>query len=275
MVKERYKEELTLFFRIFGGIIIYGVVAVALFQAFAPQIEINIIRPTENICDQDSTINSSVKKDGFVASEASYSVAKASFSSTSKLVGEDIIDVEAFPTIGPDTSPKKVDVEYEEADHTKRFIEKWSPTAISEMHKYGIPASIKMAQAIVESGWGRSGGVRLGNAYFYIKCHGDWDGPTFKQKDDHYENGVLVKSCFRSYKSAWFSWRDHSKFLTSQRNCYKYLLAYKPGKSYNGLESYEHWAYGLEKCKYATKKDYGGNLVRIIKQYKLYKLDDK
>lgn len=139
-----------------------------------------------------------------------------------------------------------------------QYIEKHKAMAISNMTSYGIPASITLAQACLESGDGNSRLARDGNNHFGIKCH-NWTGDKFYQDDDE------KNECFRSYKSSDESFKDHSEFLRF-RDRYKFLFDLDP-KDYKG------WAYGLKKAGYATNPAYPQLLINIIEEYQLYKYD--
>lgn len=138
------------------------------------------------------------------------------------------------------------------------YIKKYKDLAIQEMDRTGIPASIKLAQGILESGCGRSELSINANNHFGIKCH-DWSGPSFKKDDDR------KNECFRKYKSPEQSWVDHSNFLTS-RSRYSFLFEL-PKTNYKG------WAKGLKKAGYATAPDYAQKLIRIIEEEKLFIYD--
>ncbi len=144
------------------------------------------------------------------------------------------------------------------------YIQEFGPVAIAEMERTGIPASIKMAQAILESNAGRSDLARRANNHFGIKCGGSWSGKSFSKKDDDRHKGRLVKSCFRSYRDPMESFMDHSEFLQSQR--YKDLYRLKP-------DDYKGWARGLKKAGYATSRTYHSKLINLIEQYDLDELD--
>lgn len=146
------------------------------------------------------------------------------------------------------------------------YIAQYKQIAILEMQRTGIPASIKMAQALLESGAGRSTLARKANNHFGIKCGGSWNGETFYREDDDYRNGKLIKSCFRKFDSAYDSFMAHSDFLTNQRR-YSFLFELS-------TEDYKSWARGLRKAGYATDKAYAGKLIEIIEKYELYKLDN-
>lgn len=141
-----------------------------------------------------------------------------------------------------------------------QYIEKHKAMAISNMISYGIPASITLAQACLESGDGNSRLARDGNNHFGIKCH-NWTGDKFYQDDDE------KNECFRSYKSSDESFKDHSEFLRF-RDRYKFLFDLDP-KDYKG------WAYGLKKAGYATNPAYPQLLINIIEEYQLYKYDSE
>lgn len=147
----------------------------------------------------------------------------------------------------------------------KNYIDKYKGLAIREMERTGIPASIKMAQALLESNSGKSELARRGNNHFGIKCHSKWTGATLYKKDDDIENGRLVESCFRSYPSVEGSYRDHSDFLRNGQR-YQFLFDLDP-------QNYEAWARGLKKAGYATSRYYHKNLIDLIETHRLYELD--
>jgi len=139
------------------------------------------------------------------------------------------------------------------------YIDKYKDLAISEMLKYNIPASITLAQGLLESGAGMSELTRKGNNHFGIKCH-DWLGATTYHDDDE------KQECFRAYRDAYESYEDHSKFLARQPR-YKKLFSLK-------RTDYKGWAHGLKKCGYATNPNYAKKLIGIIELYKLHKYDN-
>lgn len=144
------------------------------------------------------------------------------------------------------------------------YISKYSDIAVREMKRTGIPASIKMAQAILESGGGTSQLSRKANNHFGIKCGSNWKGAKYFKKDDDRRNGRLVNSCFRKYSNPEESFVAHSEFLKKDR--YQALFKLKP-------TDYKGWARGLQKAGYATSKTYSSKLIRLIEDNKLYKLD--
>jgi LysM repeat protein len=139
------------------------------------------------------------------------------------------------------------------------YINTYKDLAISEMKRTGIPASITLAQGIIESDLGRSPLARDANNHFGIKCHDDWTGPTARHNDNR------RNECFRKYGSAGDSFRDHSDFLLSEPR-YKSLFAL-------GSTDYKAWAYGLKRAGYATDPDYANMLIRKINEYNLYNYD--
>lgn len=148
----------------------------------------------------------------------------------------------------------------------ERYIDEFQYIAISEMERTGVPASIKLAQGILESNAGRSTLARKANNHFGIKCGGRWNGKKYYHKDDDYKNGKLVKSCFRGYRDAEYSYLAHSDFLLENRR-YNDLFELNP-------TNYKKWAKGLKKAGYATSKTYDKKLIRIIEEYDLNKFDN-
>ena len=140
------------------------------------------------------------------------------------------------------------------------YIEKFSDQAVKEMHRAGVPASITLAQGILESSDGNSALAKYANNHFGIKCHAGWTGETFIMDDD------AQNECFRKYNSALESYRDHSEFL-STRSRYASLFELK-------TTDYKAWAHGLKKAGYATNPKYATILIQIIETYELYKYDE-
>ena len=143
--------------------------------------------------------------------------------------------------------------------YTLQYVRKYAPLAVLEMHKYNIPASVTLAQGILESGNGRSQLASKSNNHFGIKCHTGWKGAKVYHDDD--EKG----ECFRKYKYVQSSYKDHSEFLSGRR---RYASLFKLRKS-----DYKGWARGLKKAGYATDKKYPQKLIKIIEEYKLYEFD--
>jgi len=143
--------------------------------------------------------------------------------------------------------------------YTLEYIEKFAPIAVKKMHTHKIPASITLAQGVLESGSGRSELALKSNNHFGIKCHTDWSGERVTHDDD--EKG----ECFRKYEYSETSYEDHSAFLT-QRKRYEFLFSY-------GVKEYKKWARGLKDAGYATDPKYPEKLVKIIEDYQLHEFD--
>jgi len=146
------------------------------------------------------------------------------------------------------------------------YIELYKHIAIEEMNRSGIPASIKLAQGILESASGTSTLSLKANNHFGIKCGGRWSGATYYHFDDDYDrNGNLIKSCFRKYQSPEESYTAHTEFLMSGAR-YEFLFSYPK-------TDYKNWAKGLKKAGYATNPKYANLLIKIIEQSDLAKFD--
>ena len=141
------------------------------------------------------------------------------------------------------------------------YIKKYRELAVEEMKKYHIPASITLAQGLLESGAGQSTLARKSNNHFGIKCGSDWRGKTVSHDDD------ARGECFRAYKHPKESYEDHSKFLAG-RPRYASLFKLK-------ITDYKGWARGLKKAGYATNPRYADQLIGIIELYELHKYDEK
>ncbi len=139
-----------------------------------------------------------------------------------------------------------------------QYIAKYKDIAIAEMNQYGIPASIKLAQAILESGNGNSYLAREANNHFGIKCGGTWQGRSVNRPDDH------INDCFRVYDNPEQSFRDHSQFLLRKR--YEQLFTLDKN-------DYKGWAKGLKDAGYATNPRYPELLIDLIERYELYQYD--
>jgi LysM repeat protein len=150
----------------------------------------------------------------------------------------------------PDLSAQRITAE--------EYINTWKDEAITEMKRSGIPASITLAQGLLESSNGNSRLAVLANNNFGIKCHG-WEGEEIYHDDDH------VGECFRHYKNAKESYLDHTDFLMS-RSRYAFLFEYKS-------TDYKNWAKGLQKAGYATDPKYPQKLIDLIERYYLYQYD--
>ena len=148
------------------------------------------------------------------------------------------------------------------------YIDQYKDIAMDEMTRAGIPASIKLAQAILESNAGRSYLAVNGNNHFGIKCGKYWTGGTVMREDDDYENGKLIKSCFRAYPSASYSFRAHSDFLRDPKKAYRYGPLFELE-----VDDYVGWSKGLKKAGYATNPAYADKLISLIQRFELYLYD--
>ena len=143
----------------------------------------------------------------------------------------------------------------------EEYIFKWRHIAVEHMEEYGIPASITMGQAILESGYGNGYLARVANNHFCIKCKSSWTGATITYADDD------PNDCFRVYESVEDSFRDHADFLNTGSR-YQFLFAYD-------ADDYKNWAKGLKKAGYATAPDYAERLIGVIEKYNLALLDKR
>lgn len=159
------------------------------------------------------------------------------------------LTVSASQVPKPDRSPQEI------------YVEQFASLAVEEMYRSGVPASITLAQGLLESRYGLSELAVKGNNHFGIKCHNNWKGKKMYYDDDR------KGECFRKYPSPEQSYRDHSDFLR-YRDRYKFLFDYK-------ITDYKSWAHGLKKAGYATDPAYASKLIRIIEDYKLYEYDRK
>ncbi|MCM1313443.1 MAG: glucosaminidase domain-containing protein [Bacteroides sp.] len=141
----------------------------------------------------------------------------------------------------------------------QKYIEQYKGIAIEQMRKHHIPASITLAQGILESGAGSGQLALRSNNHFGIKCGSGWTGKTTRHNDDS------PKECFRVYNSVKDSYEDHSKFLLRDR--YKRLFALSP-------LDYKAWARGLKACGYATNPSYAERLISLIDTYELHQYDE-
>lgn len=138
------------------------------------------------------------------------------------------------------------------------YIERYKGIAIEEMNRFGIPASIKLAQALLESGYGNSTLAREANNHFGIKCTPEWLGGKYYKDDDHRDD------CFRVYDRPEDSFRDHSQFLLRKRYAALFELE---------RNDYKGWARGLKAAGYATNPRYADLLIDLIERYELYRFD--
>jgi hypothetical protein len=142
----------------------------------------------------------------------------------------------------------------------EEYIQTYKELAMQEMERVRIPASVTLAQGILESGDGNSTLARKANNHFGIKCH-DWKGKTIRQDDDE------KNECFRKYKSVEHSYRDHSDFLVTRKR-YSALFELE-------MDDYEGWARGLKKAGYATSPSYAQSLIKLIEEHNLQQYDEQ
>lgn len=141
----------------------------------------------------------------------------------------------------------------------EKYIRQYGNLAVQHQKKFRIPASITLAQGLLESGAGQSELARKSNNHFGIKCHSDWRGGRVYHDDD------LRGECFRKYKNPEQSYEDHARFL-ADRPRYASLFKLR-------VTDYKGWARGLQKCGYATDRAYANRLIKIIEDYELYRYD--
>ncbi|MCD7710832.1 MAG: glucosaminidase domain-containing protein [Porphyromonadaceae bacterium] len=141
------------------------------------------------------------------------------------------------------------------------YIRKYKDIAIEHQKKYRIPASITLAQGLIESGAGNSELAKMSNNHFGIKCHNSWEGKKVYHDDD------AKGECFRKYKNPKESYEDHALFLTKSP---RYASLFKLD-----IGDYKGWAHGLKRCGYATDKTYASKLIQTIELYGLHRYDGK
>jgi flagellum-specific peptidoglycan hydrolase FlgJ len=141
------------------------------------------------------------------------------------------------------------------------YIANYKDVAMSNMKNYGIPASIILAQGILESGAGKSSLAVTANNHFGIKCHNDWKGESVLKDDD------AAQECFRKYNDPAESFKDHATFLTGRN---RYASLFELSK-----DDYEAWAKGLRLAGYATDPNYPQKLISYIESYELYQYDSQ
>lgn len=163
-----------------------------------------------------------------------------------------------IPSKSVEKETKTTEVPKVSSDPIADYIDTYSQFAMDDMLQYGIPASIKLAQAILESGGGRGELSLRANNHFGIKCH-DWTGESVRHDDDE------LQECFRKYSHVKYSFRDHSLFLT-QRSRYRNLFSLRK-------DDYKAWARGLRKAGYATDPSYPDKLIGLIERYQLHRYD--
>lgn len=149
------------------------------------------------------------------------------------------------------------------------YISQYKEVAIREMYRTGIPASITLAQAILESGGGASELARRANNHFGIKCDVTWSGKTYNKVDDAKDaGGNPIASCFRKYGEAEESFYDHSEFICDPAKSARYGFLF-----HLDMTDYKAWAYGLQTAGYASDADYANKLIDLIERYSLFQYD--
>lgn len=171
------------------------------------------------------------------------------------------VEVVAVPPLAEIDKPKATKKTTSIKNATEAYINRFKEVAMEEMRVFKIPASITLAQGILESGSGNSELTKKSNNHFGIKCHKGWKGKRTYYDDD--EKG----ECFRVYKDPRTSFRDHSVFLAGRQR-YAKLFKLKKG-------DYIRWAKGLSEAGYATDRRYPAKLIAIIEKYNLDKFDTK
>ena len=141
------------------------------------------------------------------------------------------------------------------------YIEKYAPLAVAEMYRSGVPASITLAQGLLESASGQSELAQKANNHFGIKCHAGWEGGKYMYNDE------VGRECYRKYSHVSESYSDHSDFIR-YRDRYKFLFDYH-------VTDYKAWAYGLKKAGYAEDPKYPVKLISLIERYDLGQFDTK
>jgi hypothetical protein len=164
----------------------------------------------------------------------------------------------------PDSAVKKpqktIDNNFVRNTSASAYVDKYKAIAVAEMNKYGVPASITLAQGLLESGNGNSSLAVEANNHFGIKCNAEWKGKTILRDDDKKDD------CFRVYNTAEESFRDHSEFLKRKRYAFLFEL---------DKNDYIGWANGLKQAGYATNPRYPELLISLIDRYDLSKYDRK
>ena len=140
------------------------------------------------------------------------------------------------------------------------YVKKYAPAATKNMRFFKIPASITLAQGILESGYGEGTLAKKANNHFGIKCHKEWKGKSITHDDDEKDE------CFRSYKNPLRSYRDHSLFLVD-RDRYSSLFTLN-------RKDYKGWALGLKAAGYATDPKYADKLISLIERFNLTRFDE-
>jgi len=159
--------------------------------------------------------------------------------------------------------------QYSTSDRNLDYVTRFGGAATLSMERIGVPASIVLAQGVLESGAGTSDLATIANNHFGIKCGGTWKGKTYKKMDDDRDNnGNIIESCFRSYGSVEESFVDHGQFLRDPRKSTRYGFLFNLDRT-----DYKGWARGLQSAGYATAPDYADKLINLIERYRLHEYD--
>ena len=154
-------------------------------------------------------------------------------------------------------------------DAQRDYILNFKNAALLEMQRGGVPASIILAQGLLESASGQSELAREANNHFGVKCGSAWKGKTYKKKDDDRDaNGNLIESCFRKYDDVAASYYDHGEFLRDPKKANRYGFLFNLDRT-----DYKGWARGLQSAGYATASDYSDKLISLIERHQLYEYD--
>lgn len=154
-------------------------------------------------------------------------------------------------------------------DRNQDYVTRFKDAAVMEMERGGVPASIILAQGVLESGAGFSDLAQNANNHFGVKCGGSWKGASYyKLDDDKDKDGNPVESCFRKYASVNESFFDHGEFLRDPKKQHRYGWLFNLDRT-----DYKAWAKGLQSSGYATNPNYADRLIDLIERYRLYEFD--
>lgn len=229
-----------------------GVIAFLLYIFFQKDLsfEINLNNPTP-IEEEDTNgknyqhIPIKKEREKYTESQESSSIASVNSGSL------DRFDISLFGS--SETMSAMKQLEKVDDESKMKYFKRFAHVAVSERKKYGVPASIIMANSFLHSYSGKRDIADKGNNFFAIPCD-DWDGPSAKYGG----------KCFRHYKNAWSSFRDHSQYVTTGK--FKSLRQF-------GATDYQSWAAGLEQLNFSSEPDLKKSLVQIIEKYRLFDLD--
>ncbi|MCB9081232.1 MAG: glucosaminidase domain-containing protein [Lewinellaceae bacterium] len=232
-----------------------GIALLLLFLAMKKDLSFNInLNTPAAIPDsgpQEIPVNIPTKSERYTDNKRS-----KAFSEASSEMPVDRFELQPFTTdpTQPLSSALSALQEVNEATR-EAFIQRFAKVAVAERDKFGIPASLILANALLLSQGGQSDLAQDGNNFFQLRCTTDWQGPTLNQG----------KECYRQYESAWMSFRDHSYFLTTGHFSKLRQL---------GAKNYQAWAKGMEETGYPGEKGYAKQVVKLIRDYKLARWDD-